>query len=84
QIAIEAFPTLFPTGKADFAVSRDINVTMSEWAAHFLQLDGGHFARHLHFQYWALNTIMRDKARKEANWYTNSHPDEHALSVADI
>ncbi|KAJ3804722.1 hypothetical protein F5876DRAFT_82694 [Lentinula aff. lateritia] len=36
QIAIEAFPTLFPTGRADFAVSRDINVTMSEWAAHLL------------------------------------------------
>ena len=51
HIAIDAFPTLFPTGKADFNANRENNVDMKEWAAHLMRMKGGHFARHPCFRY---------------------------------
>ncbi|KAE9385212.1 hypothetical protein BT96DRAFT_1007260 [Gymnopus androsaceus JB14] len=36
SIDIDAFPSLFPSGKVDFNASRDTKVTMQEWAAHLL------------------------------------------------
>ncbi len=57
-IAIDAFPSLFPTGQADFTATRDKEVTMTEWAAHLLRFKDGRFARHPRFRYWALNTIL--------------------------
>jgi hypothetical protein len=41
KIAIDAFPTLFPTGKADFKDHHDIKVTMEEWAVHLMCLEDG-------------------------------------------
>ncbi|KAK6969634.1 hypothetical protein R3P38DRAFT_3497903, partial [Favolaschia claudopus] len=35
-IAINAFPTLFPNGEADFKADREIKVSMAEWAAHLI------------------------------------------------
>jgi len=40
-IASNAFPSLFPTGQADFTAVRDDAVTMSEWTAHLLRLEDG-------------------------------------------
>ncbi|KAF8193196.1 hypothetical protein K438DRAFT_1761902 [Mycena galopus ATCC 62051] len=63
SIAIAAFPLLFPTGKANFAASRNIKVTMMEvsqcthttkWAAHLMWFKDGRFAHHPQFRYWAL------------------------------
>ena len=48
-IAIHAFPSLFPTGQADFTATQDKEVTMTEWAAHLLQFQDGRFARHPQF-----------------------------------
>ncbi|KAJ7226743.1 hypothetical protein GGX14DRAFT_510310, partial [Mycena pura] len=64
QIAIDAFPTLFPTGKADFKAIRGQKVTIEEWAAHLMRFNDGRFARHPRFRYWALNTIFRKRARE--------------------
>ncbi|KZT34517.1 hypothetical protein SISSUDRAFT_1065241 [Sistotremastrum suecicum HHB10207 ss-3] len=66
ELAIQAFPTLFPTGKADFNGSRPDKVTMAEWTGHLLRLRGGRFARHPRFRYWSLNTDMRALAKKQA------------------
>lgn len=84
HVAIDAFPTLFPTGKADFNANRENNVDMKEWAAHLMRLKGGRFARHPRFRYWVLNTIMRQKAKGASNWYLNTHKDERNLTVEDI
>lgn len=35
-IAIDAFPSLFPTGQANFTATWEKEVTMTEWAAHLL------------------------------------------------
>ena len=84
QIAIDAFPTLFPTGEADYNANCDHAVDMKEWAAHLLCLKGGHFARHPHFRYWVLNTIMRQTAKGASNWYLNTHKEDRNLTVDDI
>lgn len=64
QIAIDAFPSLFPNGEADINTPHDIKVDMKEWAAHLLCLKGGHFARHPCFCYWVLNTAMQQTAKQ--------------------
>ena len=73
QIAIDTFPTLFPTGEADYNANRDHTVDMKEWAAHLLCLKGGRFARHPRFRNWVLNTIMHQTAKGASNWYLNTH-----------
>ncbi|KAJ7161630.1 hypothetical protein C8R46DRAFT_839640, partial [Mycena filopes] len=45
SIAIDAFPSLFPNGQADFAAHREMKVTMTEWAAHLMRFEDGRFAR---------------------------------------
>ena len=62
HIAIDAFPTLFPTGVADIAADRDEKVEMKDWALHLIKLKGGCFARHPRFRYWVLNTMMHQTA----------------------
>ena len=51
-----AFPTLFPTGAADFVAPRACPVTIGNY---FLMYEDGQFPRHLRFCYFALNTEMR-------------------------
>jgi hypothetical protein len=83
-IAIDAFPSLFPTGKADFSAVRETEVTMAEWAAHLMRYEDGRFARHPRFRYWALNTIMRHEAKRASKWYTTTHPADKELTFEDI
>jgi len=83
-IAIDAFPTLFPTGEADFEANRALKVDMKEWAVHLLHLKGGRFARHPRFHYWVLNTIMRHTAKTASNWYLRTHKEDRELTVEDI
>jgi hypothetical protein len=42
EIAIQAFPTLFPTGVGGFRAQRSKAVTMKEWAVHMLKIEGLH------------------------------------------
>src|SRR5882762_2734893 len=84
QIAIYAFPTLFPTGEADAIADQEEKVEMKDWALHLIKLKGGCFARHPRFQYWVLNTMMRQTARKASNWYLHTHKEDKDLTVEDI
>ena len=52
-----AFPTLFPTGAADFVAPRACAVTIGNYFKHLMYEDG-RFARHPSFCYFALNTEM--------------------------
>jgi len=84
QIAIDAFPTLFPTGEADAIAERDYPVEMNDWALHLIKLKGGRFARHLDFRYWVLNTIMRQTSRKASKLVLHTHKEDKDLTVEDI
>ena len=54
-----AFPTLFPTGAADFLGQRCNQVTIGNYFTHLLKFEDGRFARHPRFRFFALNTEMR-------------------------
>jgi hypothetical protein len=84
NIAINAFPTLFPTGRGGFDEPRDRKVTEKEWANHLLQLRGGRFARHPRFRYWALNTILRHEAKKASKWYQTTQNGQNPLTTAQV
>ena len=49
HIAIDAFPTLFLTGKVDIAAECDEAVEMKDWASHLMKLKGGHLPDTLDF-----------------------------------
>ena len=51
-----AFPTLYPTGAADFLGQRCNQVTIGNYFTHLLKYGDGRFARHPRFRFFALNT----------------------------
>lgn len=54
-----AFPTLYPTGAADFTAPRERQVTVGYYFKHMMLYRDGRFACHPRFRYFALNTEMR-------------------------
>ena len=84
NIAISAFPTLFPTGRGGFDEPRQHKVSEKDWANHLLQLRGGRFARHPRFRYWALNTILRHETKKTSKWYQTVQQGQVALTTAQV
>lgn len=57
-----AFPTLYPTGSADFLALRIHPVAVGHYFKHLMMYDDGRFATHPRFRYFALNTEMRWRA----------------------
>jgi len=64
-----AFPTLFPTGPADFLVSRLNKVTIGNYLKHLLMYGDGRFTKHCRLRYFALNTEMRWRAIQTGRIY---------------
>ena len=54
-----AFPTLFPTGVADFVAPRQHAITVGLYFKHLMMYEDSRFAKHSRFCYFALNTEMR-------------------------
>ena len=79
-----AFPTLFPTGAADFVAPRPNAVTIGNYFKHLLMYDDGRFARHPRFRYFALNTEMRWRALQPGRTYVRQHPRDARLSVEEL
>ena len=57
-----AFPSLFPTGAADFSAPRLHPVTIGYYFKHLMMYKDGRFGKHPRFRYFALNTEMRWRA----------------------
>lgn len=73
-----AFPTLFPTGSADFTTPCQHNVK------HLMLYKDGRFAKHPRFRYFALNTEMRWRALQSGHVYVRQNPLDGSLSVAEL
>ena len=84
NIAINAFPTLFPTGRGGFDEPRQHKVSEKDWANYLLQLRGGRFARHPRFRYWALNTILRHESKKASRWFQTTQQGQNRLTTAQV
>ena len=79
-----AFPTLFPTGAADFLGQRQVPLTIGNYFKHLLQYDDGRFARHPRFRFFALNTEMRHRALQTGRVYIRQHPGDGQLSLDEL
>ena len=79
-----AFPTLFPTGAADFLGERQVPVTIGNYFKHLMQYDDGRFARHPRFRFFALNTEMRHRALQTGRVYVRQHPGDGQLSLDEL
>jgi hypothetical protein len=79
-----AFPTLFPTGAADFLAPRPVGVTIGNYLKHLMKYEDGRFARHPRFRYFTLNTEMRWRALQAGRIYVRQHPHDAQLSVEEL
>ena len=79
-----AFPTLFPTGSADFLAPRINKVTIGNYLKHLLLYDDGRFAKHSRFRYFALNTEMRWRAIETGRIYVRQNPNDDHLTIDEL
>ena len=78
------FPTLFPTGAADFTAPRVWPVTIGYYLKHIMLYRDGRFAKHPRFRYFALNTEMCWRALQAGRIYIRQHPEDAQLSVSEL
>ncbi len=71
RIFTMAFPTLYPTGLADFNSPRLQSITLSDYASHLLCYHDGCFGRHPRWRFLVFNMIMRRKAASAARFYVS-------------
>ena len=79
-----AFPTLFPTGAADFLGQRCNQVTIGNYFKHMMMYEDGRFAKHPRFRFFALNTEMRWRALQAGRIYIRQHPGDAHLTVDEL
>ena len=79
-----AFPTLFPTGTADFLGQRCNRVTIGNYFKHLVMYEDGRFATHPRFRFFALNTEMRWRALQAGRIYIHQHPGDAQLSLDEL
>ncbi|KID80837.1 ATP-dependent DNA helicase PIF1 [Metarhizium guizhouense ARSEF 977] len=78
------FPTLFPYGTADWHQGRMRNVSLADWAEHFLKFHDGRFGAHPRFRFLVFNMLMRKKAREASGFWVKKRPDLLGLSLDEL
>jgi hypothetical protein len=66
-----AFPTLYPTGAADFNCPRLRKVDLSDYARHLLCFHDNRFGRHPRWRFLIFNILMRRKSARTACFYVS-------------
>lgn len=79
-----AFPTLFPTGSADFLAPQMNAVAIAGYFKHLMMYEGGCFSQHSRFRYFALDTEMCWRALQTGRVYIHQHPNDARLSVDEL
>jgi len=78
---IDAFPTLFPTGKADFHEDRCNNVSAQDYFKHLMRFRDGRFAQHPRFRYFAWNSILRWDGKKRSRIFAKRNTKDDMMTV---
>ena len=66
-----AFPTLYPTGRADFNTARERKVDLNDYARHMMCYHDGRFGSHPRWRFLIFNLLMRRKASNSARFYVS-------------
>jgi hypothetical protein len=78
------FPTLYPTGRADFNSPRLRSVTLGDYARHLLCYHDGRFGRHPRWRFLVFNILMRRKAASAARFYVSKASGLKDLSREEL
>jgi ATP-dependent DNA helicase PIF1 len=79
-----AFPTLFPTGAADFALPRQRKVDYLTYVRHLMCYKDGRFAQHSRFRYYAFNVHLRQQTTAKAGFFVNRRTGSEPITAEDI
>jgi hypothetical protein len=71
RIFTMAFPTLYPTGRADFNTPRARKVDLKDYAQHLIRFHDGRFGRHPRWRFFIFNLLMRRTANSSARFYVS-------------
>jgi len=71
RIFTMAFPTLYPTGRADFNAARQRKVNLNNYARYLMCYHDGRFGRHPRWRFLIFNLLMRRKASNSARFYVS-------------
>ena len=71
RIFAMAFPTLYPTGRADFNAPRIWKVDLNDYARHLMCFMDGRFGRHPRWRFLVFNMLMRQRAGNSARFYVS-------------
>jgi hypothetical protein len=71
RIFAMAFPTLYPTGRADFNAPRIRKVDLNDYARHLMCFSDGRFGRHPRWRFLVFNMLMRRRAGNSARFYVS-------------
>jgi len=78
------FPTLYPTGLAEFLAPRVNAITIGNYFKHLMLYYDGRFAKHPRIRYFALNTQMRWCALHTGRVYVRQSPENGQLTHEDF
>ena len=84
RIFAMAFPTLYPTGRAEFNSPRQRTVTLKEYARHLLCYRDGRFGRHPRWRFLLFNMLMRRKAGGAARYFASKSAGLRDLDCAEL
>jgi ATP-dependent DNA helicase PIF1 len=79
-----AFPTLYPTGRADFNEGRIRKVSLGDYAYHLIKFHDGRFGEHPRWRFFIFNMIMREKTRAASRFYTSKSPELRDLNRDEL
>jgi hypothetical protein len=79
-----AFPTLFPDGTGDFFANRLRKVDLGDYFTHLMQFEGGRFARHRRFPWFAFNTLQRSRTRSQAKVFVKQNHEAGRMTAAEL
>jgi hypothetical protein len=71
RIFAMAFPTLYPTGRADFNAPRIRKVDLNDYARHLMCFIDGRFGQHPRWRFLVFNMLMRRRAGNSARFYVS-------------
>ncbi|XP_078350740.1 uncharacterized protein LOC144635515 [Oculina patagonica] len=80
-----AFPCLFPYGKGDYHINRQVTCpSLHEWAEHLLWYEDGRFARHKVWKFVVHNMILRKRALEQSRFFVDQQLGDPQITVADL
>ncbi|CAK5270706.1 unnamed protein product [Mycena citricolor] len=79
-----AFPTLFPNGTGDFFAPRQRKIELGEYFKHLLRFEGGRFARHQRFPWFAFNTLQRHRVKSQAKIFVKQNHDAGRMTSEEL